>query len=177
MCSRFAADVKRLGRFRLHPVGQLERLDAGFELGLMAVPLEVLAIELGQEVELGPLRPGAHTVVADVRDQLFDLGVPAVQVGSLVDPRQEGRLPVLRLGDGVAVGAHDEKAGQVLVLGAQSVKHPRSQAGPGLARSPQFISMSEGSWLGTSACIERITQISSIISAVWEKISLTSMPL
>ena len=124
MCCRLAADVECLGRFRLHPVGQLERLDAGFELGLVAVPLEVLAVELGQEVELGPLRPGADAVVADVRDQLLDVGVPAIQVRSLVDPRQEGRLPVLRLGDGVAVGAHDEEAGQVLVLGAQSVKDP-----------------------------------------------------
>ena len=83
---RFVADVERLGRFRLHPVGQLERLDAGLELGLVAVPLEVLAVELGQQVELGPLRPGADAVVADVRDQLLDVGVPAVQVGSLVDP-------------------------------------------------------------------------------------------
>ena len=28
--------------------------------------------------------------------------------------------------------------------------------------SPQFISISDGSWLGTSACIERITQMSSM---------------
>ena len=39
------------------------------------------------------------------------------------------------------------------------------------------MSMSDGSWLGTSACIERITQMSSIIPAVWAKSSLTSIPL
>ena len=31
--------------------------------------------------------------------------------------------------------------------------------------SPQFISSSDGSWFGTSACIERITQMSSMLSA------------
>ena len=43
--------------------------------------------------------------------------------------------------------------------------------------SPQFISMSDGSWLGTSACIERITAMSSMHFAVCGKISLTSVPL
>ena len=31
--------------------------------------------------------------------------------------------------------------------------------------SPQFISISDGSWLGTSACIERMTQMSSMHAA------------
>src|SRR5947209_20231549 len=43
--------------------------------------------------------------------------------------------------------------------------------------SPQFISISDGSWLGTSAFIERMTQMSSMHLAVWENSSLTSMPL
>src|SRR5918911_5388222 len=43
--------------------------------------------------------------------------------------------------------------------------------------SPQFISINDGSWLGTSAYIERITQVSSIHSPTLAKISLTSMPL
>src|ERR1700722_19216921 len=43
--------------------------------------------------------------------------------------------------------------------------------------SPQFISISEGSWFGTSAVIERITHMSSILSATCENTSLTSMPL
>ena len=37
--------------------------------------------------------------------------------------------------------------------------------------SPQFISNSEGSWFGTSACMERITAMSSIMPAdMWEQI-------
>ena len=43
--------------------------------------------------------------------------------------------------------------------------------------SPQFISISDGSWLGMSACIERTMQRSSTHSPTFEKISLTSVPL
>src|SRR5262245_23029931 len=43
--------------------------------------------------------------------------------------------------------------------------------------SPQFISNSEGSWFGTSAYIERITAMSSMLSATFENNSLTSIPL
>src|ERR1700751_4757633 len=43
--------------------------------------------------------------------------------------------------------------------------------------SPQFISMSDGSWLGTWACMERMTAISSIDEATFGKSSLASMPL
>src|SRR6185503_7745914 len=43
--------------------------------------------------------------------------------------------------------------------------------------SPQFMSNNDGSWLGTSACIERITAMSSMFSATCGKSSLTSMPL
>src|SRR5947209_6832488 len=43
--------------------------------------------------------------------------------------------------------------------------------------SPQFISISDGSWFGTSAYIDRITAISSMQEPTWGKISLTSIPL
>jgi hypothetical protein len=49
--------------------------------------------------------------------------------------------------------------------------------GRGSRASPQFMSISDGSWLGTSACMERMTHRSSACFAVWAKISLTSMPL
>ena len=49
--------------------------------------------------------------------------------------------------------------------------------GRGRRESPQFISMSEGSWLGTSACIERRMAMSSMCRlAVLANNSLTSMP-
>src|SRR5205807_2192217 len=43
--------------------------------------------------------------------------------------------------------------------------------------SPQFIIISDGSWLGMSLHIERTMQRSSTCSPTFEKISLTSMPL
>src|SRR5262249_24442056 len=49
--------------------------------------------------------------------------------------------------------------------------------GRGRRASPQFMSMSDGSWLGTSACMERMTQMSSMHSATCGKMSLTSMAL
>ena len=39
-----------------------------------------------------------------------------------------------------------------------------------------FISRNDGSWFGTSACIERMTQMSSMCLAVCAKSSLTSRP-
>src|SRR5262245_12619027 len=48
--------------------------------------------------------------------------------------------------------------------------------GRGSRPSPQFIRSNDGSWFGTSACIDRMTQMSSMWAAVWAKSSLTSMP-
>src|SRR5688572_2059874 len=42
--------------------------------------------------------------------------------------------------------------------------------------SPQFMSMSEGSWLGTSATMERTTQRSSAQEPMWGKRSEISRP-
>jgi hypothetical protein len=43
--------------------------------------------------------------------------------------------------------------------------------------SPQFMSISDGSWFGTCACMERITAMSSMCAAVFSNSSLTSIPL
>ena len=62
-----------------------------------------------------------------------------------------------------------------------SVPNPYVTHDPMLGRirraSPQFMRRSDGSWLGTFACIDRMTTMSSIDSAVRLKRSLTSMPL
>ena len=47
---------------------------------------------------------------------------------------QKARLPVLGVLDRVAAGAHRDEAGQVLILGAQAVQHPRADARPRLHR-------------------------------------------
>src|SRR5437867_2907231 len=62
-----------------------------------------------------------------------------------------------------------------------SVPSPYVTHDPTLGRliwaSPQFISINDGSWFGSSACIERITQMSSMLSATRGNNSLTSRPL
>ena len=100
-----------------------------------------------------------------------------VDVGALVHARQKTGLPILRFLNRVAAGAHGDEAGQVLILGSEAIGKPRAHAGANQGASPQFISISDGSWLGESPCIERMTATSSIDSATWLNSSLTSMPL
>ena len=57
-----------------------------------------------------------------------------VDVGALVNTRQESALPVLRFLNRIAAGAHHHKSGHVLVVAAQAVGHPRAEAGTHLAR-------------------------------------------
>ena len=54
------------------------------------------AIQLLQQVELPALIVARQGRVADVLDQLVELGVLRVDVRALVGAGQEGRLPVLR---------------------------------------------------------------------------------
>src|SRR3712207_8131330 len=53
---------------------------------------------------------------------------------TLVLSGQEPGLPVLRLLDREPAGAHDDEAGEVLVLGPQPVRDPRPDARPDLPR-------------------------------------------
>ncbi len=47
--------IERLGRGHLHPVGQLEGLDSRGQLGLAGLLFELMAVEPGEQVELGAL--------------------------------------------------------------------------------------------------------------------------
>ena len=56
-------DVEGVGGLRLHPEGQLERLDPRLELGLALARSRCSPVELGEQVELaraglGPRRSG-----------------------------------------------------------------------------------------------------------------------
>ncbi len=94
--------------------------------------LLVALVELAQQVELAALLGQRQRRVADVLDELVHLRVARVDVGALVGAGQEGRLPVLRLLDGIAARTHGDEAGQVLVVAAQAVGHPRTHARPDL---------------------------------------------
>ena len=97
--------------------------------------LRVARVELLEQVELLALLAAATMRSLRMCSiSLLDLGVLRVDVGALVDAGQEAGLPVLRLLDRVAAGAHGDEAGQVLVLAAQAVGDPRAEARPDLPR-------------------------------------------
>src|SRR5690606_27290099 len=125
-----ARDVERVGRLELHPICELERFDPRVEPRILLSLLEVALVERAEKVELIPLRLPRQVVVADVLDQLLDLAMARVDIGPLVDPGEEGRLPVLRLLDRIAARAHGDEAREVSVLGAEAVSDPRAHARP-----------------------------------------------
>ena len=110
---RLLLDVEGVGGRHLHPVGQLEDWDPGLEVVVLGARLLVLAVELGEQVELPPLVGPGDDRVADVLDQVLGLLLAGVDVRALVDAGQEGGPPVGDVGDGQA-GAHGDEAGQVL---------------------------------------------------------------
>ncbi len=128
---RLAADVERVGRFDLHAVGQLERLDLRFELRVARALGGVLGVEC--------LRAGRAAAADRSRAtrslRMFSISsstvcVLRVDVRALIDAGQEAGLPVLRFLNRIAAGAHGDERRQVLVLAAQAVRDPRPDAGP-----------------------------------------------
>ena len=94
---RLAADVEGVGRLGLHPVGQLERLDAGFELRRRRRGrARCCALSAATRSSCSRCSASGSSRVADVLDQLVDVGVLGVDVGALVGAGQEGGAPVLR---------------------------------------------------------------------------------
>ncbi len=96
----------------------------------------MLAVEPLEQVELATLVGAGGEGVSDIFDQLVEVGVAGVDVGALVDAGEEPGLPVLRFLDRVAARAHGNEAGQVLILGAETVGEPgthRRPDEPGLA--------------------------------------------
>ena len=73
--------------------------------------------------------PEYVTLVGDVGNQLANIGLLGVDVSALVRPGQKGTPPVAGFEDGVPSRAKHEKAGQVLVLRAQPVGQPGTEAG------------------------------------------------
>ena len=92
---RLAVDVEHIRRLHLHPVSQLERLNARFELRVLLSLGRMFAVELLNEVQLTPLFAQREAAVLDVFDQLIDRRVPGVDVRALIDARQKTGLPVL----------------------------------------------------------------------------------
>src|SRR6266545_7371573 len=86
----------------------------------------MLPIQAGEQVELTALLSGAH---AGTAEQVVDRRSLRIEGRPLIDAWEEACPPVLRVvfwqaaAEGVV---HHDVAGQVLVLGAQAVRHPRA---------------------------------------------------
>src|SRR5665213_3449191 len=92
---RFARDVEGIGCIRLHAVRHLEGLNAALKLRLILALFEMLLIELQKQVELSALFLWRRVAVADILDQLIDVGVLGIDVGSLEDAGEKTGLPIL----------------------------------------------------------------------------------
>ena len=89
----------------------------------------VAAVEPPEQVELGALLIVGHLVPAL---QVVDRSALGIECGPLVNAGQETRAPVRRVAFGQASAegvVHHDKPRQVLVLGAQPVRHPRPDTG------------------------------------------------
>ena len=73
----------------------------------------------------------AQVQVLDELDELLDVGVPGIDVSTLIYTGGEARLPVLGFLERIAARAHRHETGQVLVLTAESISDPASDARAG----------------------------------------------
>ena len=114
---RLAVDVERVGRLGLHAVGQLERLDAGFELRVVAAARpRCRSLSCCTRSSCRRCSAGESTVLRMFSISFSTSVCLRVDVRPLVRAGQERRPPVLRGDDRIAAGAHGDEAGQVLVL-------------------------------------------------------------
>ena len=125
---RLLADVERVRRLHLHPVGQLEGCDARFELSLARTGRRVALVQGAEQIQLRSLVADGNLLVVDVLDEPLDARLGGVEVGALEDAGEKGALPVLRLLNRVAARAHRDEAGEILVLRAEAVSDPRAHA-------------------------------------------------
>ena len=92
---------------------------------------QVPAIELGHEIELPALIGSGHGQILDILDQVLDLALPGVDVGSLIDARQEGLCASSETSATGRPGAIATKPGRFwFFFGAQAIGRPGPHAGP-----------------------------------------------
>ena len=116
----------------MHAEAELEGLDAGFEVGVVAAVLGVAGVHLAQQVELETLLVGGDVGWREVADGLGHHVVNVHRGGAngraLVGAGQEARaeelVAALPLG-----GLDGDEAWKVLVFGAEAVEQPGADAG------------------------------------------------
>src|SRR5262249_46311762 len=109
--------------FELHAVGQLERLNAGFELRVITTGALVLSVELSEQVELPTLSATSYLAVDDILDQVLRFGFFGVDMSYLVHAGKKCRAPIGNIGDGQS-WTHGNKSGQVEIFCSQAIRNP-----------------------------------------------------
>jgi hypothetical protein len=110
-----------------------------------------------QQVELAALLLVGRLGLLHVLDQLVELRVLRVDVRALVHAGQEAACQFCDSWIGYPPGRGTTKPGRFWFSLPQAVVTHEPMLGRMRRASPQFISSSDGSWFGTSACIERMT--------------------
>jgi hypothetical protein len=112
--------------FGLHPEGQFVGGHPGGERILVRMPLKILLVEPGEQIEVLPLHLGCH---AWRRSEVENRRARGPQRCPLIVGRQIAVGPVggptLRIG---RLG-QDHEGREILVLAAQSIGHPRTDGG------------------------------------------------
>ena len=123
----FLRRVEQGGHGGLHAVGELEGLNHAFDLGLVLIAAELVAVELLDERELSALGVVIEQRVLDVGKGLaaataasLPPATASADLGALVNRGEEGAAEVDRR---IATTEHDE-AGEVGILRAESVECP-----------------------------------------------------
>ena len=99
-------------------------MDARFQLSVLLAFFLVFIVKCPQQVQLTSLFGQGQLGVLDVLDEPIQLGVLTIDISALIDPRQKGRLPILRFLDRITARTHGDETGQVLVFAAQPVEQP-----------------------------------------------------
>ena len=108
----------------MHAEGNLHRLDRRFQLGHGALLFEMSPVQPAEQLELPGLVGLCDARIAHVGDELLWVRLVVLDVRPLVAARQERRRPKL-WADHRHAGTQNDIAGQVLVLGAETVGQPR----------------------------------------------------
>ncbi len=117
-------DVEGIGRVHLHSVSQFKGGNSRLQLFIINASLLMLLIEPSQQIQLSPLLCGRNRKIANVLNQIVDLSMLRIDVGPLVDTRQESALPILRFLNGIAARAHGDESGEILILRSQAIGDP-----------------------------------------------------
>ena len=126
---RLLGNIKNIGCFGLHGVGEFHGTDLRIEFGVLLSLFEMNLVEGIDEVELVTLLFSGKVRVVEIRNEFFHFHIGGVDCGSLVFSWKEAIGPELRP-DNRSAGSQGNIAGQVFVFGSKPIRNPTSDGWP-----------------------------------------------